>query len=156
MSFQHQIPEQGAVPPSMPGEVQTASKLQTLRLRQLLDLAKAYAVEIPPHANTKTRILPYMIAAEESGVFRGRPTSHYHLLHAQLSHDTKPSDQLLADLHRAEWQEFPRPKLSEFNRLQLKAKEMGLKDTMGKSRAELEKMIREAENGPDEDAGPSD
>lgn len=77
--------------------------------------------------------------------------SQYYLLHAQLSHDTKPSEQLLDELQKAAWQEFPPPKLSDFNRLQLKAKQMGLRDTMGKSRAELEKMIEDAERGTDED-----
>ena len=77
---------QAPSPPAMAGESMTQTKLHALRLRQLQDLAKAYEIALPTEA-TKTQILPFMIAAEQSGVFRSQPKHMSHYLRAQMNHD---------------------------------------------------------------------
>lgn len=161
--FQHEIPEAGVLPPATDGTAQVPTKLHALRLRALLDLAKAFGVELPPPRNrvnhTKAEILPYMIAAEEAQVFRGKPESEYHLLHAQLTHDVRLPDRDMDDLKRrlkrAEHAEHPLSTKAKIDALkedpdslfglQQRAKALGLKNTMGKGRDALREMI-EAED----------
>ena len=78
---------QAPSPPAMAGESMTPTKLHALRLRRLLDLAKAYGIALPTEA-TKSQIMPFMIAAEQAGQFRKPPKDMYHYLMAQMDHDS--------------------------------------------------------------------
>lgn len=88
--FLHDLPEQAENPhpPALAGEIVTETKLHRLRHRQLVDLAKAYGIDLPDGA-TKNEILPIMVTHERAGKFRQPPVSRYHLLHAEISHDQK-------------------------------------------------------------------
>lgn len=148
--FENQLPELGIAPPSLNGQAQVPTKLHALRLRQLQDLAKAFGLEIPPGTDTKDELLLIMTQAEKRGVFRGTPVSQYHLLHAQISHDSKltyeEKQDLDARLKTAEWNEFPPEGAAEkslFHRLQQQCKTLGL-NSMGKSVPEMRKMLKEA------------
>lgn len=88
--FQHEAPEltENPLPAALPGEVIPVTKLHSLRLRQLVDLAQAYGIDLPPDA-TKNEILPIMATHERAGAFRVPPRSQYHRLRAEISHDQK-------------------------------------------------------------------
>lgn len=145
--FKHDMPELENLP----------TRMHSLRLRQLLDLAKAFDVQIPPRAKTKEQVLPFMTQAEAEGVFRRDPVSLYHRLHAEISHDRKfDSDPEIAHrmredfydrLRSAEWKEFPEEGANKnlHFKLQQECKRLGLY-SMGKSVAEMRKMIKEAED----------
>lgn len=80
-------PEMWALPPRMPGEVSGSNPiLATLRLRQLIDLARAYGVEIN-RDGTKRSVLRQMEAADENGVFRGPPKNPYYFERAKFNSD---------------------------------------------------------------------
>jgi hypothetical protein len=90
-------------------------------------------------------------------VFRGQPISQYHLLHAQISHDSKLSydekARLSDQLVSAEWKEFPPSGVKDKNlffRLQQQCKTLGL-NSAGKSVAVMRKMIEEAGKEPESD-----
>lgn len=62
--------------------------LLQLRLRQLRDLAAAFEIEILQNG-TKAQILPAMLAAEQTGVFRTTPKNRLKLARAGWSHDDR-------------------------------------------------------------------
>ena len=75
MNFEEAFPETKVAAPLMPGEMpQTASPLYSLRLAQLRDLARAYDLKIDLDAS-KPAIMPAMLQAEQSGIFR-TPAKH--------------------------------------------------------------------------------
>ena len=88
-----QKPEQvsNPTPPRLTGEMAPPTKLAFLRRQQLVDLARAYDVEIP-RDGTKNEILPAMYAAESRGVFRKEPIRPYYLMKANRRPDDPPLD----------------------------------------------------------------
>ncbi len=72
-AFQEMFPELGAQEPVMEGEMpQAPSPLKKMRRQQLHDIARAW--EIPVELDgTKPNILPALMAAERSGVFKHPP-----------------------------------------------------------------------------------
>lgn len=183
MKFDKQFPELGVPPPATDGSLPVPTKLSVLRQRQLLDLAKAFEVEMPPPRNrrnyTKDELLLYLKPHEDMGTFRQEPKSRYHLLHAQLTHDVRGEEEtarletLQRDLVKAEHQEFPLDNRARYAKAaqdtdshafwQQEAKRLGIKGTMGKTREELKAMVeahkdevaRSAETAEGHDGSPA-
>lgn len=63
-----------------------ATLLTGLRRQQLVDLARAYEVDIPAGA-TKRQMLPSMITAEQQGVFKRQPKHPFYLHKAGRTSD---------------------------------------------------------------------
>lgn len=99
--FKHQRPEENEAPtpPSTAGHPVFNTKLNALRLRQLYDLAKAFEIPYPDGA-TKEQMLPIMVSAEQTGIFRTKPKNYYHFVHAKLNHDNKLNHLERADMDR--------------------------------------------------------
>ena len=75
MNFQEAFPETKVPPPQMPGMApHQPSVLHSLRVAQLRDLARAYEIKIDMDA-PKPQIMPAMLQAEQSGIFR-TPAKH--------------------------------------------------------------------------------
>lgn len=165
--FQHALAEQAEnpLPPALPGETVTETKLHRFRLRQLQDLAQAYGIDLPEGA-TKNEVLPILVTHERAGVFRQPPRSQYHLLRAELNHDEKldprtraEREQRIAQAAAAETPRAPsKPSVGDvepserarkygllaFNDLQKMCKERGI-NCVGKSKAWMAEAIAEKE-----------
>ena len=90
MQFQDSSPELQANPPQLPGEMDiSGTALSRLRLSQLRDLARAFEIPVDLDA-PKLTIMPAMMAAEQRGVFRVKPSRPYYYLRAGRSPDDPP------------------------------------------------------------------
>jgi hypothetical protein len=158
--FQHALPEndQNPLPPALPGEVVTETKLHRFRLRQLQDLAQAYGIAIPDGA-TKNEIMPIMVSHERAGVFRQPPRSQYHLIRAEMNHDEKLDPRLRAEreqrIRQAEGSTMKAAPIApiavtryreprEIDILRSRCKELKL-NSFGKTMPVLKQMIRAEE-----------
>jgi hypothetical protein len=95
MLFLDTFPELTAAPPTLPGEpTRAATVLDQLRRQQLHDLARAFDIDVPKDG-TKKEILPPLLAAEASGIFRTQPKRPEYLAKAGRSADEPPSDEWL-------------------------------------------------------------
>lgn len=88
--MQHLLPEKAAdlLPPMLPGEMITPSKLNALRRNQLIHLAMAFDIQVD-HSAAKSELLHSMIRAEQQGKFRSKPVSNYYLLLAGKDTDVR-------------------------------------------------------------------
>lgn len=104
-------PEQAEnpLPPILPGELITPSKLNALRRNQLIHLGMAFGVPLDPSA-AKSELLHSMTRAEAQGKFREKPVSQYYLLLATQDPDQRlpqhEHDQFQAALDAAYKAEF--------------------------------------------------
>ena len=89
-AFQEMFPELGAQEPVMEGEMpQAPSPLKKMRRQQLHDIARAW--EIPVELDgTKPDILPALMAAERSGVFKHPPKHPEYARKAMRNSDEPP------------------------------------------------------------------
>ena len=77
------------LPPMLPGEMITPSKLHALRRTQLVNLAMAFAIPIPSQDAPKVELLHSMTRAEQQGLFRRKPASQYYMLLASIDPDVR-------------------------------------------------------------------
>lgn len=141
-TFQEAFPELTAQAPHVHGNpMPSRSKLTQLSRQQLRDLARAYEIEVPKDG-TKDQMLPAMINAEQSGIFRGPVKSEYHLMKAARDRDSSRGIPMT----------LPDPDLIEDTGLYRPASEMGdkqiraiLKDaginTFGMGRKQMEELV---------------
>ena len=134
--------------------------LTGLRRQQLVDLARAYEIPIPPGA-TKKEMLPVMIAAEQRNVFKSEPKHPWYLQKAVRTTDTPyiplPENPEIAAAPAADGapQTQAQPvdpaaprltrtgrKESDYHRKQRILKERGIK-TFGLPKAEMDRLAEE-------------
>lgn len=150
-------PEQSEnpLPPMMPGEMITQSKLNALRRSQLVNLAMAFNIQVDPDA-PKSELLHFMIRAEQTGKFRTKPSSMYYMLLAtndpdvrRPRHEQDAFENALAQaaedegiIRQAAKQAYP-PDGRSLQDLQAEAQALGI-NVMAKSAAQLRRLIAEA------------
>lgn len=90
--FKQVFPELKSAPPTMMGNIPLPeAKVTALRRQQLVDLARAFDIEIPPGA-TKNQMLPSLINAEQQGVFLGQAKNPWYLQKAGRTSDIRYVD----------------------------------------------------------------
>ena len=149
MQFQDAFPELTAQAPHVHGTPLPAQTvLQRLSRQQLRDLARAYEIEVP-RDGTKDDLLPAMISAEKSGIFRQPPKSPYHLEKAARDRDKRPEPLSLTDPDLITDSGLYRP-ASEMEDKELRAI---LKDarinTFGMGRKQMEDLVESGAKRPD-------
>ena len=95
-AFQQSYPELDAQPPVMEGETATPpTPLKRMRRQQLHDLARAWDIPVE-NGGTKDKILPILMAAEETGTFRLPPKNPEFARKAMRNSDEPPFPPLKA------------------------------------------------------------
>lgn len=149
-----------------------ATLLTGLRRQQLVDLARAYEIEIPAGA-TKQQMLPSLITAEQQGVFRQQAKHPYYLQKAHQTSDMPyiplPENPELAvaapvaevvpapatpapPVARVQPTDPNAPRFTRTGRIEsdyhrkcrlLRAKGLPREDTFGQTKAEIERLAAE-------------
>lgn len=171
MSFQDQYPEiaQNPLPATLEGETPIPTNLHTLRLSQLVNLAKAFGIQVRDGI-TKTDLIPIMAQAERTGVFRGEVKDRYHLLLANQNPDmplegidaeiaakdlAKEHEKYKARNKKVDWTARSQAAQDESHRLRTRMKELGM-SPQRMSQAAMRAAIAEKERELDEDETPDD
>lgn len=106
--------------------------LNGLRRQQLRDLAYGYGIEVKKDG-TKEEILPAMQAAEQAGVFQGKPMRPEYVVKASRTSDDPSVD----------WQAYAAPDDFNYRHLQKLAKEHGI-NSFQKSEEDLKGELKAA------------